>query len=313
MKIGIDIMGGDFAPNAALDGINQAYQNPPENLELVLLGDQSIIEPYLDEHGLSKDHFKIIHSEEVIEMGESPTKAFSKKPKSSISIGFKLLSEGKIDVFLSAGNTGAMMVGSLYTVKAIEGVLRPSVTTLVPKENGDYGIMLDAGANADCKQDVLYQFGLLGSLYSKYVYKNDNPRVGLLNIGSEEEKGNVETKAAYPMLEASEKINFIGNVEGHDLFKDVADVYVCDGFTGNIVLKSAESIIEIIKQRGIKDEFFKQFDYENYGGTPILGVNKPVMIGHGVSSPTAFKNMIMLSQDIVDARLIEKMKAEFES
>lgn len=313
MKIGIDIMGGDFAPKAALKGIQQVLPELPGNIQLIILGDEAIAKEYLSESQFDHPQLDIIPTTEVIEMGESPTKSFGQKPNSSIAKGFEKLKQESLDVFLSAGNTGAMMVGSLYTIKAIKGVMRPSVTTLVPKINGKYGLLLDVGANADCKQEVLHQFGILGSLYSEYVNQIENPRVALLNIGSEKEKGNLVTQAAYGTMEQSDQINFIGNVEGYDLFKDKADVYVCDGFTGNIVLKSAEAIFELIKNRGIEDEYFKQFDFENHGGTPILGVNKPVIIGHGISTPEAFKNMVIQGKKVVESELIKNIKLAFES
>lgn len=312
MRIGIDIMGGDYAPEAALKGINEACTELTQNITLVLIGEKSILRECHKESCTGNAGIEEIPTTQVIGMGESPTKAFTQKQDSSISKGFQLLKKGEVDVFLSAGNTGAMLVGSLYTIKAIEGVIRPSITTLIPKVTSGYGILLDIGANADCKQDVLLQFGILGSLYAKYVHKKEDPKVGLLNIGSEPEKGNLVTQAAFNLMNNFKKINFIGNVEGYDLFNDKSDVIVSDGFTGNIVLKTAEAIYEIMKQRNIVDAYFAKYDYENYGGTPILGVNKPVVIGHGVSSPTAFKNMIFLAKEMVDSQLIDKIKLAFE-
>lgn len=314
MKIGIDIMGGDYAPTSPLEGIAKALPNLPDNVQLVLIGNEET----LNEHNTKLDianspQLDFIPASDVIDMSESPTKAFSQKTESSIYKGFEKLSKDDVDVFVSAGNTGAMMVGSLYTIKAIQGVLRPAITTLVPKGDNRFGIMLDVGANPDCKQEVLHQFGILGSEYLKNVFGIEEPRVGLLNIGEEKEKGNLVTQAAYPNMEQSDKINFIGNVEGYDLFKDKADVFVCDGFTGNIVLKAAEGIFELIKKRDVKDEYFSHFNFENHGGTPILGVNKPVIIGHGVSTPAAFENMIKVSQGIVNSQLVDKLKKAFES
>jgi phosphate acyltransferase len=244
-------------------------------------------------------------------MGEHPTKAFSKKTGSSIAAGFSLLKDKKIDAFASAGNTGAMLVGSIYTVKSVTGVIRPCITSMLPKESGNYNIILDVGANADCKPDVLYQFGILGSLFSKYIFNNENPRVGLLNIGEEEKKGNLLTQAAHELMKDSKDFNFIGNVEGRDIFSEKVDVIVCDGFTGNVVLKEAESFYSLIKKRGIKDEFFDKFNYELYGGTPILGINSNVIIGHGISNGLAIKNMVLLSKDVTEARLSDKIKEAF--
>ena len=305
-------MGGDFAPKAPLEGVRMAYNELPDNTSFILLGDQDAIQSHLDPRFLSNYRIEVVHTSEVIEMGESPTKAIVQKQDSSIVVGLKMLREGKIDVFMSAGNTGAVYVAALYNVKAIEGILRPSITSIIPKEHGGFGIILDVGANADCKQDVLLQFGLLGSLYAKYVFGIEDPKVGLLNIGSEPEKGNLLTQAAYPLFENSTRFNFIGNVEGYDFFSDKVDVIVCDGFTGNVVLKTAETIYQIMKKRGLTDDYFKRYDYEDYGGTPILGINKPVIIGHGVSSPNAFLNMIKMGIQVTESRLIEKIKQAFE-
>ena len=245
-------------------------------------------------------------------MGEHPTKAFVKKPKSSISIGFHLMKEGLIDGFASAGNSGAMLVGAFYTIKSITGVIRPSITSILPKENGGVGLLLDVGINADCKPDVPNQFAILGSLYAEHVHGISNPKVALLNIGEEEGKGNLLTQAAYNLLKDSEEFNFVGNVEGRDLFNESADVIVCDGFTGNIVLKQAEAFYALTKKRGIKDAYFDRFNYENYGGTPILGVNGTVMIGHGISNAKAIKNMLLHTAEVIDAKLSDKIKIAFQ-
>ncbi len=307
MHIGLDIMGGDFAPAAALEGLALACREVGDDIGLTLIGESQIIRDFLAKKGLPESRFNIVHTSQVIEMGESPTKAIGKQD-TSIMTGLRMLKTGEIDAFLSAGNTGAVYVGALYTVKAIEGVLRPAMPSLVPKEHGGLGLILDVGANADCKPDVLLQFGVLGAIYCKSILGISNPKVGLLNIGSEPEKGNILTQAAYPMFVASDRFDFIGNVEGYDLFSDKVDVIVCDGFTGNVLLKTAETIIEIVKKRKGSDEFLDRFDYQNYGGLPILGVNKPVIIGHGVSSPEAFSQMIQLGVQLVNSNMIEKIK-----
>jgi len=311
MKIGLDIMGGDFAPKNCLDGAILALKELPAEVKIVLIGDKEHAQKYFAENKLDDSAFEYIHTSEVIEMAEHPTKAFSQKPQSSIAVGFKLLKEKQIDAFASAGNTGAMLVGSMFSVKAIPGVIRPCITTILPKINGGFGIMLDVGTNADCKPDVLYQFGILGSLYAKEVHKIENPKVGLLNIGEEAEKGNLVTQAAYNLMKETKDFNFIGNVEGRDLFGDKVDVVVCDGFVGNVVLKTAEEFYRLIMKRKGSDEYFDKFNYELYGGTPILGINSPVIIGHGISSALAFKNMVVLSKDVVEARLNEKINTQF--
>jgi phosphate acyltransferase len=269
MKIGLDIMGGDYAPKATVLGAIAALEALSADQKLVLFGDKDQILPLLSEQGVSPDHFEYVHTTEVIGMGEHATKAVFQKPNSSISVGFQYLKEGKIDSFASAGNTGAMLVGAMFSVKTIPGVIRPAIATNVPKIKSGFGIMLDVGANADCKPDVLVQFGVLGSLYAEHIYKMVNPKVGLMNLGEEEEKGNMLTQATFPLMKDTCLFNFIGNIEGRDLFNDKADVIVCDGFTGNIALKLAETFYILTLKKGFKDEFFDRFNYEQYGGSPI--------------------------------------------
>ncbi|MEY2916677.1 MAG: phosphate acyltransferase PlsX, partial [Bacteroidota bacterium] len=230
---------------------------------------------------------------------------------SSIAIGFQLLAMGKTDAFISAGNTGAMMVGSLFSIKTIEGVLRPTIGAYMPREDGTLGLLVDVGLNADCKPDNLNQFAILGSLYAQHILNFDNPKVGLVNLGEEEGKGNILAQAAYPLLKENKQLNFIGNIEGRDILLPKADVLVCEGFTGNVVLKLAESIYDIVKRRNIHDEHFDRFNFEQYGGVPVLGVAKPVIIGHGISHATAFKNMIRIAQRMIETDLLKKMKDSF--
>lgn len=312
MKIGIDIMGGDFAPDATVAGAILAYNELPKDVRLVLIGDKDQILAALEKDGADQNNFEIVHSTEIIGMGEHPTKAFSHKPNSSIALGFSLLKDGTIDGFASNGNTGAMLVGSMFSAKSVPGVIRPCITSLLPKENGGTGLILDVGSNADCKPDVLYQFAVLGSIFAEHVYGIKNPKVALLNIGEEPEKGNLVAQAAHGLMKDSKDFNFVGNVEGRDIFNDHADVIVCDGFTGNVVLKQAEAFYTMIKKRKIKDEYFDRFNYENYGGTPVLGINSTVMIGHGISNKTAVKNMLLLTKNIIEAKLAEKIKLAFQ-
>jgi phosphate acyltransferase len=312
MKIGIDIMGGDFAPDATVSGAILAQKLFPSSVRIVLIGDQELVAACLIKHGGDINNFDIEHAPEVITMGEHPTKAFSQKPNSSIVLGFSLLKEKKIDAFASNGNTGAMLVGSMFSAKTISGVIRPCITSILPKEDGSMGLILDVGINADCKPDVLYQFGVLGSLFAQHVYGISKPKVGLLNIGEEPEKGNLISQAAHGLMKDSKDFNFIGNIEGRDLFGELADVVVCDGFTGNIVLKQAEALYTTLKRRGLCDDYFERYNYENYGGTPILGISSTVMIGHGISNDIAVKNMLLLTRDIVEAQLSEKIKQAFE-
>jgi glycerol-3-phosphate acyltransferase PlsX len=310
MRIGIDIMGGDFAPQTTTEGAILAQKELP-NVELVLIGDESKISSILEDKGANKSNFSVVHTTEIIGMGEHPIKAFKQKPKSSIGVGFHLLSSGDIQGFAGAGNTGAMMIGSMYSVKSIPGIIRPCITSVLPKENGGVNIILDVGVNADCKPDVLYQFGVVGSVYAQNVFGIDNPRVGLLNIGEESEKGNLLSQASNNLMSDSKDFNFTGNIEGRDLFDDKCDVIVCDGFTGNVVLKEAEAFYYLMKKRGMLDDYFSRFNYEIYGGSPILGINSNVVVGHGISNDQAIKNMIKLTAECVEADLSKKNKRSF--
>jgi len=313
MKIGIDILGGDFAPDVNIDGASLALKELPQNVKIVLLGDKELLESSLSKFGIDTNRVEIVHAPDVITMHDHPTRAIPQKPNSSIAIGFDLLVKGELDVFASTGNTGAMLVGSIYKLNTIPGVIRPCITSTLPAIDGSKTILLDVGSNADCKVDVLYQFAVLGSLYSKSVYGVENPKVALLNIGEEETKGNLLTIAAHGMLAKSDEINFIGNLEGRDIFMGKADVIVCDGYTGNIVLKEAEGIYTLMRKRGIRDEYFDRFNYENYGGTPILGVKGNVIIGHGISNNIAVKNMILHSYEVANSKLSDKLNQAFNS
>jgi glycerol-3-phosphate acyltransferase PlsX len=310
MKIGIDIMGGDFAPLEAIKGIQQYFSETERTAELILVGDEKQAAPLLSEYVLPQNLFSLVHAPQVIDMHEHPTRALKEKQKSSIAVGFHLMAAGNIDAFISAGNTGAMLVGSLYSLKPIEGVLRPTISTIIPKENGKTGLLLDVGLNSDCKPEHLNQFAIMGSVYAQNILGIDNPGVALLNIGEEEGKGNLLAQATYPLLKNNKHLNFTGNVEGRDLLLDKADVMVCDGFTGNIILKLAESLFGITQQKQIQHEYFERFNFENYGGTPVLGISKPVIIGHGISKGKAFKNMIKLAQKMIEKNIMQKLQAE---
>ena len=311
LRLGLDVMGGDFAPESTLKGAAMAREKLAGSARITLIGDKDAIEGKLSAYGISSEGFDFLHCTQVIEMHEHPTRALVQKPDSTVSAGLKALATGELNAFSSAGNTGAVMVGAMQTIKAIPGVIRPCITSILPKEKGGMGLILDVGTNADCKPDVLYQFGILGSLFARFVYQIENPRVALLNIGEEAEKGNLVTQAAHNLMAGTELFNFIGNAEGRDLFNNKADVIVCEGFTGNVVLKEAEAFYTLIKKRGISDEYFDRFNYELYGGTPILGVNGSVLIGHGISSPTAIQNMVLLSKDVAESKLHEKIREAF--
>ena len=310
MNIALDMMGGDFAPLEAVRGVKAYLDEDKEQVQLFLIGDKEQIEKHLSENQVPLTNLHIIHASQVIDMHEHPTKALKEKKDSSIAIGFHLLATGKTDAFISAGNTGAMLVGALFSIKALEGVLRPTISTIIPKENGGTGLLLDVGLNADCKPEQLNQFATMGSVFAQLILGIENPKVGLMNVGEEEGKGNLLAQATYPLLKENKHINFIGNIEGRDVLIDKADVMVCEGFTGNIILKLAESLYDITQRKNIHAEYFDRFNFENYGGTPVLGVNKPVIIGHGISQAKAFKNMISVACKMIEKNVLTKMKEE---
>lgn len=309
MRIGLDVMGGDYAPDAVIEGAVDALNQLPAGDRLVLIGDGNAIREKLSSMGVDVSHFEIIPTTQVIEMADHPAKAFSQKRDSSIAVGYNMLKSGLIDGFSSAGNTGAMLVGASYTLNVIPGVFRPALATLIPCIDGRSSVLLDVGINPDCKPDVLLQYAILGSVYAKYVLGIDKPKVGLLNIGEEESKGSAAVKTAYELLKESSDIEFAGNIEGHGLFTpEMTDVIVCDGFVGNVVLKMAEKFYVIAKNQGIDDPFFNRFNFENVGGTPIIGINDNVVIGHGISKRRAIMNMILQTRAVVHADLANKIK-----
>jgi glycerol-3-phosphate acyltransferase PlsX len=308
MKIAIDAMGGDFAPQAVIEGALLASKELSTDVKLVLIGREQVIHDLLHTPTLNSDTIEVVNADEVVEMGEHPTKALTQKTKSSIAIGYAMLKAGQVNAFCSAGNTGAMHVGAMFSIKPIEGVMRPCLSSHVPKEDGSDGVILDIGANAECKPDVLEQFAVIGSLYAKHILNIADPRVGLMNIGEEEQKGTQILQSAHQLLKNNQKINFIGNIEGRDVYSNKADVIVCDGYTGNVILKMAESVYDVMHKRGMQDDFFAKFNYEAIGGSPILGVNGNVVIGHGVSSPLAIKNMILLAKRMAESNIYLKIK-----
>jgi phosphate acyltransferase len=313
MKIGLDILGGDFAPEATVKGAILAYKELPTSTKLVLIGDKEKIHKISKHEGFDSSVFEIVHTTENIEMDEQPAKAFAAKPNATIPLGFAMLKAGQIDGFASAGSTGAMMVGAMMVIKTIPGVIRACIASPLPNGTDIPTTVLDVGVNPDARFDVLCQYAVLGSLYAHYVSGIKNPRVALMSIGAEEEKGNLVTKAAFQSLRESKTINFIGNIEGHDLFTDEkADVVVCDGFVGNVILKEAEAFYNLLKKRNIHDPFLEQFNFENYGGTPVLGINSTAIIGHGVSNDKAIKNMIHETCHVVESGLIDKIKDAFK-
>lgn len=313
MKIALDAMGGDFAPQAAVAGAVLAARQLAGKAHIVLIGADDAVRPLLQEHGPEGAALELVSASQVIEMGEHPAKAFQQKQDSSIAVGYRLLHAGHVDAFCSAGNTGAMLVGAMFTVKPVPGVLRPAIANFVPKLAGGHGILLDVGANAECKPEMLEQFGELGSLYAQYVLGIARPKVGLMSLGEEEGKGTPVTQAAHQLLKVNPHVHFVGNIEGRDLFNDKADVLVCDGYVGNVVLKMAESVYDMMVQRNLHDEYFDKFNYEAVGGSPILGINDNAIIGHGVSTPLAICNMLLQGHRMAESGIADQIKDTFKS
>ena len=314
IKIGVDAMGGDFAPEAAVKGAVMALDAVGTDSRIVLFGDEERIRAVLAAEGCPAERFDIVATTEVIEMGDHPAKAFQTKTDSSITVGFVHLAKGAVQGFASAGSTGAMMVGSMYAVKPIDGVIRPTISSVVPTVAGRPALLLDVGLNVDVKPEVLVQYGLIGSIYAEAVLGIENPRVALLNIGEEPTKGNAQTKATYEAMKADGKFNFVGNVEGSHIFSGkVADVIVCDGFVGNTVLKMAEGLYRINRAMGADNPFWNAMNYEHVGGTPVLGVGATVIIGHGSSTPLAIKNMILSTERSIKADFPAKLQRAFKN
>jgi phosphate acyltransferase len=307
MKIAVDVMGGDYAPKSIIAGALMATNAVSEDTQILLVGKKEAILDELRTSQYRVGSIEIVHAEDVIGMAEHPTRAFSQKPHSSIAVGFKLLKDKEVDAFCSAGNTGAMMVGSLFTLRTVGNIQRPPIAGYFPLKNGNYALMLDIGANADCKPEVLMQFAELGSLYAKFTFGIESPRVALLNIGEEEEKGSTVVQAAHQLLKINKKINFIGNIEGRDMFDGKADVIVTEGFTGNVIFKMGESLYDHAASQGINDPLINRMNYEVTGGSPIIGVNGNVIVAHGISSPEAIKNMILLAERQVKSKVATKI------
>ncbi len=311
LRIGVDAMGGDYAPEAVVKGVVQAIPELDATTQVVLFGDKEAIEECLRAEGYEGDRIEIVATTEVITMEDHPVKAFQAKADSSIRKGFEYLKAGKINGIASAGSTGAMMAGAMFTIGATEGVIRPAVSAAIANVRGGYTLLLDVGLNVDCKPEVLHQYGIMGSIYAKDLWGLENPKVGLLNIGEEESKGNAAAKAAYQMLSEESAINFVGNIEGKDFYLGKADVVVCDGFMGNVLLKLSESLRYIAKARKIEDQFLDNLNYEIKGGTPALGVNEVVIVGHGSSTVLALKNMVLQTELSVKSGYAEDIRRAF--
>jgi glycerol-3-phosphate acyltransferase PlsX len=313
MRIGVDIMGGDFAPETTLSGAVLARKDLPDEIELVLFGDRERIKEIATRERYDLSGFTVLHTPSFVDMDDNPARVFSEKPESGIAEGLRQLKAGKLDGFASAGNTGAMLVGAIQIINAIPGVIRPCLAISIPNDLGTPTVLLDIGLNPDARPDVLYQYGIFGSIYAELVHGIRDPKVGLLNIGKEEEKGNLLTRATYQAMKKTKDFNFIGNIEGNDFFRDNSvDVVVCDGFVGNVIVKELEAFHAMLRRRNIRDDFTEQFNFERYGGTPVLGILSPVIIGHGISNAEAIKSMILQTRNVIETNLIAKIKEKFQ-
>ena len=327
MRIAVDAMGGDFAPEQIVAGALLAADEL--NAQLSLVGRPEAVEQCLGGRARMNGQIEISPASDVIEMGESPRAALRGREDSSVALAVAMVGDGSAQAVVSAGNSGAFMAVATMRLGTIPGVKRPAIAITVPTPEGGYRVLLDAGANADCKPEHLRDFGLMGSVYAQYALQIEEPRVGLLSIGEEKVKGNELTKAAYGMLEEAD-LNFIGNVEGGDIFTGDADVVVCDGFTGNVVLKTVEgvggTIFRQIREsvsdsvvlcmfapllRAAFRKVAKQFDYSEYGGALLLGVNGVSVVGHGCSNANAVRNAIGFAYRAVEGELVEHMSAAF--
>jgi len=322
-RIVVDAMGGDFSPLNAIVGSIQAYKESTD-FELYLVGRTNAIKEVLTSQNLSFNENKILHADEVIEMGEKPTQALKQKPNSSIVIGTKFVSEGNADAFVSAGDTGSVMAASTLIIGRIPGVGRPTISVAMPNETGICNLF-DVGASVDSKPRHLLEYAIMGSIYTEEINGIKNPTVGVLNVGEEEGKGNELAVAAAELIKKT-SLNFVGNVEGNDILKGTANVVVCDGFVGNILIKFGEGVLAFLKKgfknyasqsltnkikvglvRGAMREIMKDFDYQTHGGAPLLGIKKISIIGHGSSSPVAIKNMVLRANEMYNKNVIEKI------
>jgi len=313
MRIGIDMMGGDFAPGSTIRGAILARESLPVDVEIIFVGNQDKITRYSEEHQLDVSGFSIFDTLESVGMEDHPLKAYKEKPRAGLFMGQRLLMESSLDGFCSAGNTGAMMVGAMQIITSIPGIIRPAIAATIPNMEGTHPVLLDVGLNPDARPDVLYQYGSIGTIYSKLVHGIKVPGVALLNVGIEESKGNMVTRSAYQLMKDSSSYNFIGNIEANEMFVTCrADVIVCDGFIGNMMLKQAEAFYKVVSMKSIGNGYFEMFNFENFGGTPVLGINAPLVIGHGISNDKAIKNMLLHTVEVVGAGLVNRIKEELE-
>jgi len=316
-------MGGDNAPGAIVEGAVLAAREA--GCEILLVGQEELVQAELAKHETAGLAIEIVQASEVVGMGDSPASAYRKKKDSSIMVGVKLLREGKADAFVSAGNTGAVMAHSALILRLIADISRAAIAVMLPTQKG-WSVLLDAGANVDCKPQVLFEFGIMGSVYASHILDKAAPTAGLLNIGEEEGKGNEIARATGAMLKKS-SINFIGNLEAKEVYRGTADVIICDGFVGNVSLKVSESVAEMFTKalKGIfsrtwrsklayllikpyMEEFKKRIDYHEYGGAPLLGINGSVFICHGSSKARSIKNAIKHADSFASMKVVEKIR-----
>jgi glycerol-3-phosphate acyltransferase PlsX len=328
MKIALDAMGGDYAPAVTIEGAIETVDDF-EGIDIILVGDKTSIKRELDSKRYLPNRISIKHASQVVGMDESPAVAIRKKRDSSISKAIELVKNGEADAMVSAGHSGAVMATSLLFLRASPGVDRPAIATLMPTLKAPF-VLIDAGANLHCKPENLFQFGLMGSAYCSAILGRTEPKVALLSIGEEDTKGNDLTKESFKLLKKA-GINFIGNVDGKDIFTGIADVVVCDGFTGNVVLKTSEgladAIVKILKREIAEQSvgrlgyllmksalisFKKRTDYDEYGGAPLLGINGTCIISHGRSTSKAIKNALRVAADFSEKRVHKVIASEIE-
>ncbi|MBW8001891.1 MAG: phosphate acyltransferase PlsX [Planctomycetes bacterium] len=323
MRIAIDAMGGDNAPDEIISGALESIEFLSENDELILVGPRAIIEPKLPSSHRREGVISIVEAPEVIEMDEPPVESLRRKVKSSISVLAKLAKRGQTDAVISAGNTGACVAAFQMRMRNLPGVNRPGIAVVFPTFSGPVTIC-DVGANISCKPINLYQYAVMASMYSKYILGIENPRVGLVSIGSEEAKGNEVVKKTLELIRSDEKMNFIGNIEGREIFEGACDVAICEGFVGNVMLKITEGLVKglfkaikhelmqekirlAMKFKPIMIRIYKKYDYNEYGGAPLLGVNGTAMICHGSSKSMTIKNAILSSKKYYMGKINDKI------
>lgn len=327
MVVAVDAMGGDNAPSAVVEGAVMAARD--FGISIMLVGLENKIEEELKRYSLEGLSITIQHASEVVEMGDSPSRALRQKRDSSIRVAIESLQSGKAEAMVSAGNTGAVLAASTVILRPLPEIDRPAIAVLLPTLKGPV-VLLDAGANVDCKSELLFQFAIMGHVYARYQLKKNSPAVGLLSIGEEDTKGNEATKETFQLLKHSH-INFIGNVEAKEVYRGYADVIVCDGFTGNIALKISESLAEMIEKSlrqmfvsnlrtkiayKLMEPYFRSFkktvDYSEYGGAPLLGINGICIVSHGSSSPKAIKNAIKQADDFINNKVNQRIQEDLE-